>query len=118
MQKTLITKETAKENQRKSAATRQVNRGKMHASVKESVALVFEKMGGVNGYFKWATNNPDKFYDHYLKILPVEMKAEVNVVTDFSNILEAARLRALDLPATTYTVTQEIDQIEDDPTER
>jgi hypothetical protein len=92
---TTITPENAKEKQLKSAATRQKNRQKIYGSVKESVSMVFERLGGVVGYAEWAKENPDKFYDHYIKILPVEMKAEVNVTTDFTNILESARQRAL-----------------------
>jgi len=79
--------------QLKSAATKKKNILANGVSVKESITLVFEKLGGVNGYAKWAAKNPDKFYEHYLKVLPVELKAEVNVTTDFAIILEAARLR-------------------------
>ena len=63
-------------------------------SVKESITLVFEKLGGVNGYAMWAAEHPDKFYEHYLKVLPVELKADVSVTADFSAILDAARRRA------------------------
>ena len=65
----------------------------MTMTVKQSIALTFEKLGGVNGYAKWAAKNPDKFYEHWIKILPVEIKAEVNVTTDFASILEQARGR-------------------------
>lgn len=85
--------ERAKEMQLKSAASKKKNILANGVSVKESITLVFEKLGGVNGYAKWAAKNPDKFYEHYLKVLPVELKAEVNVTTDFALILEAARLR-------------------------
>ena len=81
-------------NQPKMQAASAKHRALMSTSVKESVGLVFEKLGGVNGYAKWAAKNPDKFYDHYMKILPVELKAEVNVTTDFTHILDAARNRA------------------------
>lgn len=81
-------------NQAKMQAGSAANRAMMSTSVKESVGMVFEKLGGVNGYAKWAAKNPDKFYDHYMKILPVELKAEVNVTTDFTHILDAARTRA------------------------
>jgi len=89
-------------NQEKMQAGAATNRAMMSTSVKESVGLVFEKLGGVNGYAKWAAKNPDKFYDHYMKILPVELKAEVNVTTDFTHILDAARNRA------TATVIEEV----------
>jgi hypothetical protein len=62
-------------------------------TIKENVVLTFELLGGVAAYAKWAEKNPDKFYDHYIKILPSELKAEVNVSADFTGILERARNR-------------------------
>lgn len=62
-------------------------------TIKENIVLTFELLGGVSAYANWAKKNPDKFYDHYIKILPSELKAEVSVSTDFAGILERARSR-------------------------
>lgn len=55
--------------------------------------MVFERLGGVAGYALWAEQNQDKFYEHYIKLLPSEIRADVNVTTDFAGILEKARNR-------------------------
>lgn len=62
-------------------------------SIKENVVLTFELLGGVENYANWARKNPDKFYDHWIKMLPAEIKAEVSVSHDFTGILERARNR-------------------------
>lgn len=62
-------------------------------TIKESVVLTFELLGGVQAYASWAAKNPDKFYDHYIKLLPSEVKAELSVSHDFTNVLERARAR-------------------------
>lgn len=55
--------------------------------------LTFELLGGVNEYAAWARKNQDKFYEHWIKLLPAELKAEVSVSHDFAGILEKARAR-------------------------
>ena len=62
-------------------------------SIKENVVLTFEMLGGVHRYAEWADKNPDRFYDHWIKMLPAEIKAEVSVTHDFTGILERARGR-------------------------
>lgn len=62
-------------------------------TIKENVVLTFELLGGVTEYAAWARKNKDKFYDHWIKLLPAEIKAEVSVSTDFAKILEKARER-------------------------
>lgn len=62
-------------------------------TIKENIVLTFELLGGVSAYAEWARKNPDKFYEHYIKILPSELKTEINVSTDFAGILERARTR-------------------------
>lgn len=62
-------------------------------SIKENVVLTFELLGGVTEYAAWARENKDKFYDHWIKMLPSEIKAEVSMSSDFANILEKARTR-------------------------
>jgi len=62
-------------------------------SIKENVVLTFEMLGGVQRYAAWADKNPDKFYDHWIKLLPSEVKAEISVSHDFTGVLERARQR-------------------------
>ena len=85
-------------------------------SIKENVVLTFELLGGVHEYAAWAKKNPDKFYDHWIKMLPAEIKAEVSVTHDFTDILERARTRVgtgasdqpRDLEAIADSVKQEV----------
>lgn len=84
--------------QHKGGAAKTKKVRKRTLAVKDSIVLVFEKLGGVKGYARWAAKNPDKFYEHYIKVLPIQVKAEVNVTNDFAEILEAARLRGSNEP--------------------
>lgn len=65
-------------------------------SIKENIVLTFEMLGGVEKYAEWAKSNPDKFYSHWVSLLPSEIKAEVNVSHDFVTVLEKARARLID----------------------
>lgn len=54
-------------------------KGKVTKNIKENFEAVFEKLGGIDGFFEWAkTNNNTKatFYQMYSKMLPS------NVTTD------------------------------------
>ncbi len=46
---------------------------KLSASAKENIALVFDRMGGVEGMAKWAKANPTEFYKIYPRLLPIEV---------------------------------------------
>lgn len=46
---------------------------KLSASAKENIALVFERMGGVEGMLKWAKTNRTEFYKIYPRLLPLEV---------------------------------------------
>lgn len=68
--------------------------GKLTLTIKQSIAQAFEDLGGIEGYVAWGRKNPTLFYDHWIKMLPSEVKSEVTVTTDFASILEKARHRA------------------------
>jgi hypothetical protein len=61
--------------------------------VKETVLQTFERIGGIENYATWAKQNQDKFYEHYIKILPLEIKASIHMAGEFTSILEEARSR-------------------------
>lgn len=72
-------------------------RKQMMSSVKEALMQTFTNLGGVEGYTVWAKRNPDKFYEHYMKLLPIELKATVDINTDISKMLEEGRMRIAQL---------------------
>jgi len=54
-------------------------KGKVTKNIKENFEAVFEKLGGIDGFFKWAkTNNNTKatFYQMYSKMLPSNVAME------------------------------------------
>lgn len=44
---------------------------KLNASVKENIANVFTRLGGVQAMVKWAEENPTQYYQIYAKLLPL-----------------------------------------------
>jgi len=62
-------------------------------AVQETVIDTFERIGGVAAYAEWAENNRGEFYGHYIKILPLQIKASIHMAGEFTSILEAARSR-------------------------
>lgn len=71
-----------------------IKSSKITNSIKENVVLTFELLGGVAQYADWAKQNPEKFYEHWIKLLPAELKADISVSQDFTSILEQARSRS------------------------
>ena len=45
-------------------------------AVKEALQTVFNEIGGVAYFAKWATCEPTEFFKLYAKLLPTEVKAE------------------------------------------
>lgn len=68
-------------------------------TIKQNIAQAFIELGGIDGYVAWGRKHPNLFYDHWIKMLPSEIKNEVTVTTDFVSILERARQRALPVEA-------------------
>ena len=74
---------------------------KTTAAVKEALMTAFDDIGGVDALAVWAKENQDKFYPIWAKLLPQEIKGELeinNVTPEERNqrvaaILEAARNR-------------------------
>jgi len=63
------------------------------SSCKESLAVVYEMLGGHVSFFEWAEDNKTEFYRLYTKLIPVEPKIEINVNNNYTDVLEAARKR-------------------------
>ena len=74
---------------------------KTTAAVKEALLMAFDDIGGVEALATWAAANQDKFYPIWAKLLPQEIKGELeisNVTPEERNsrvaaLLEAARAR-------------------------
>jgi len=45
---------------------------KLSSTVRENVIEVFDRIGGVEQMAVWATDNPNRFYNIYAKILPMQ----------------------------------------------
>lgn len=66
---------------------------KMTTSVKEAIESAFSQLGGVSNMVKWAMDNETEFYKLYAKLIPVTVKADVNITHDLGDRLERARER-------------------------
>ena len=74
---------------------------KTTAAVKETLMAAFDGMGGLPALIEWGKANPTPFYQTWAKLLPNEIKAELevtNVTPEERNyrvaaILDAARAR-------------------------
>ena len=51
---------------------------KTTAKVKEAMELAFEGIGGVPALIKWADGNKTEFYKLFVKLLPVQVDANVS----------------------------------------
>jgi dihydroorotase len=49
---------------------------KKQFSAKESVNIVFDKLGGIDAMSDWASRYPTEFYKMYIKVLEAELKKE------------------------------------------
>ncbi len=62
--------------------------------IKQAIEQVFNEMGGAEALLKWAQDNQTVFYTQiWCKLLPASLKVDATV-SDFTGILESARLRA------------------------
>jgi hypothetical protein len=69
---------------------------KLTTSTKAAIQEVFEQIGGVERMAQWAAENPGQFYTSVLvKLLPVEMRVQGQVQTDFADVLQRARERVV-----------------------
>lgn len=55
---------------------------KFTASVKAAFEEAFERMGGVEALVSWAQSEPTEFYKLYSKLLPAEVRNNVNANVD------------------------------------
>lgn len=64
---------------------------KINRALKEAFLLTFENLGGADGLTEWARENKTEFYKLSAKLLPQEMRAEVDVNVSLEDALERIR---------------------------
>ena len=57
---------------------------KLSGSVKENIAGVFSRIGGLSAMADWAKENPGEFYKIYARMLPVEGELRGGLVVTLS----------------------------------
>lgn len=62
-------------------------------AVKDVLTETFDRLGGVEAMTRWARDNETDFYRLYARLLPREVKADVNCRDDLGERLEAAAKR-------------------------
>lgn len=65
------------------------------AAIREALTETFDRLGGVEALTAWGRENPNCFYALWAKLLPREIKADVDasVTSNLAERLEAARER-------------------------
>ena len=62
-------------------------RNKVTAGAKANIMRVFDDIGGVKNFARWAQENETEFYRHYAKLVPLEVVGdEENPITLISKI--------------------------------
>lgn len=64
---------------------------KASAVIKQAFIQTFANLGGVDGFTDWAKENKTEFYKLSAKLLPQEMRAEVDVNVSLEDALERIR---------------------------
>ena len=72
------------------------SRNKVTATVKAALEDAFEGIGGVENLMTWAQANPTEFYKLYVRMLPLELRAELNHSGGVTVIVETGVPRAPD----------------------
>lgn len=54
---------------------------RVHASVKDNVLAVFNRLGGTHAMAKWAKRHQSEFYGLYARLLPKQIEATVESTT-------------------------------------
>lgn len=71
----------------KGAGRKKGTPNKISRTVKDNFEEVFEKMGGVEGFYKWAKKskrNQELFYSWYSKMLPTNVSGSISATVDIS----------------------------------
>lgn len=53
---------------------------KMTIAAREAFQLAFEGMGGIEGLIAWGRENPNEFYKLYGRLIPVDIRAGLQVM--------------------------------------
>jgi hypothetical protein len=56
-------------------------------AVKQALQEAFQGIGGVPALTAWARDNQGEFYKLYAKLLPTEVKADVNVTVTLEKLI-------------------------------
>jgi hypothetical protein len=68
---------------------------KTTAAVKEMLIAAFDDMGGLDALTDWGRENRTQFYQLWAKLLPQEIKSEVELKNDITAEERHARLAAI-----------------------
>jgi len=60
---------------------------KSTVAVKQALQEAFHGIGGVPALTEWARENQGEFYKLYAKLLPTELKADVNVTVTLEKLI-------------------------------
>src|SRR5690554_3796203 len=63
---------------RKTGGRRKGTPNKTTASVKAAFEEAFDRMGGVDALVSWAATEPGEFFKLYAKLLPIQLRADLN----------------------------------------
>lgn len=63
---------------RKTGGRRKGTPNKTTASVKAAFEEAFDRMGGVDALVSWAASDPGEFFKLYSKLLPIQLRADLN----------------------------------------
>ncbi len=61
---------------RKTGGRQAGTRNKVTAGAKANIMRVFEEIGGVGNFARWAKENETEFYRHYAKLVPLELSGD------------------------------------------
>lgn len=71
---------------------------KVQRTVRESLVSVYERLGGDDAMLSWASENPEEFYRHWIKMLPTEVKQDV---TSSDGTLQPVSIQVVGVDAST-----------------
>lgn len=67
-------------------------------TVKRAIEATFEGTGGVEAFIEWAKANPGEFYKLWVKLLPVDIKADIKHTGSVTFIVDTGVPRSPDGP--------------------
>lgn len=74
------------------------SRNRVGLRAKEALEQTFASLGGVDGLAAWAKDHPTDFYRLYAKLLPLEVRADVQHQGAVTFIVDTGIPRSPDMP--------------------